>query len=158
MSLSNIGFCGFSGAKSPLFPNEALKFTLLEIERKPVWNKQTQAFEPQDMLPVSVSADHRVFDGNVPVPKLIASCFETMLAAMQADVATSKASTEANQLNDLIAILDGFVDGNVEIAYKALLVLQTYWMDYLGIDAFFSNRFATVFNDAVVSGFCESGA
>lgn len=152
VSLSNIGFCGFSGAKSPLFPNEALKFTLLEIERKPVWNKQTDAFEPQDMLPVSISADHRVFDGNVPVPKLIASCFETMLVSLQANTATAAASAEANQPNDLIAILDGLVDGNVEIAYKALLVLQTYWMDYLGIDVFLKNRFATLFNDACAEG------
>ncbi len=36
---------------------------LSRSEMKPVWNKQSKAFEPRLMLPLSLSYDHRVIDG-----------------------------------------------------------------------------------------------
>lgn len=56
-------WCFFMKFAENLLPNEAVKFTLLEVERKQVWNRVTCSFEAQDIMPVSVSADHRVLDG-----------------------------------------------------------------------------------------------
>lgn len=143
VSVSNIGYFGFSGAKSPLFPNEVMKFTMLEIERKMVWNKETQAFETQDILPMSISVDHRVFDGNVPVPKLITKSFDEMFAKFQAETTLSEAKHQHFDEAKMMSIFDNFVERNVVIAYKMLLVMQTYWMDYLGLDMFLAQQFET---------------
>ncbi|MFI4962380.1 MAG: 2-oxo acid dehydrogenase subunit E2 [Legionellales bacterium] len=75
VSLSNVSHWGYENVKSPLFPGEAVKFTLGAIERKQVWNNNLKQFEIQDVLPVSLSADHRVFDGNLHIPKIIATNF-----------------------------------------------------------------------------------
>lgn len=134
VTLSNIGQYGYCGAKSPLFPNEAMKFTLLEIERKPVWNHQTEAFEPQDILPITVSADHRIFDGNIPVPKITKACFERTFETMMDSLkTTAKPAPEANE-EQLMSVIEQLISFNVEISYQLLFVMQTYWMDYLDLE------------------------
>ncbi len=82
VSVSSIGFCGYSQAVSPLRKEEGLKVTLLTVERKPMWCKETQSFVPVDTLPVSISADHRIFDGNLPIPKMLNSSFQQMFQNM----------------------------------------------------------------------------
>ncbi len=137
VSLSNIGFCGYNQSMSPLRCNEALKFTLMEVERKPVWNKETHAFEPVDVLPVSLSADHRIFDGNLPVPRMISECFNTMFNKMlQAKADFNEVQSQQDQLEGLI---DQLISHNVEMGYKTLLFIQTYWCDFLSMEELFQN-------------------
>ncbi|MDI9819776.1 2-oxo acid dehydrogenase subunit E2 [Legionella sp. PL877] len=141
VSVSNIGFCGYAQAKSPLRSNEAIKFTLLEVERKPVWNQKTQTFEPQDMLPVSISADHRVFDGNLPVPKMIASDFNYMFEKMMQEASVPVRAPQ-NPEGKFIKLFEQLLANNLELGYKALLALQTYWVDALKLEDLLNSNLA----------------
>lgn len=134
VSLSNIGFCGYSQCKSPLRSSEAMKFTIMEIERRPIWNHQTQAFEPQDMLPVTISADHRIFDGNLPVPKITARYFERVFTKMIEDFGASSTSHKFINDSQLIKSLDHLIANHLEMGYKALLFLQTYWLEFFSLE------------------------
>ncbi|KTD65254.1 2-oxo acid dehydrogenase subunit E2 [Legionella spiritensis] len=140
VSLSNIGFCGYSQTKSPLRVNEAIKFTLLEVERRPVWNKKTNSFEPQDIMPVSISADHRIFDGNLPVPKITVDCFERTFAKMQNDLTKPIQHTSKSQEPQLVKTIDRILEHNLEAGYKALLALQTYWVEFLRVEDILSKE------------------
>lgn len=136
VSLSNIGFCGYSQCMSPLRCNESMKFTLMEVERKPVWNKEKQAFEPADILPVSISADHRIFDGNIPVPKMTGEYFKQMFAKMLADPPKKIPAFPHQSIEQL---LDQLLESNIEMGYKSLLFLQTYWCDFLSVEELFQS-------------------
>lgn len=151
VTLSNIGSCGYARTKSPLRSTEAMKFTLLEVERKSVWNKSSNAFELQDILPVSVSADHRIFDGNIAVPKIISQLFKTVFQQLgnhknQAAPATSPPSPLLPHQNELEQILhynsalDKLLPHNLELGYKMLTTLQSIWPDFLGIETFFNKH------------------
>ncbi len=142
VSLSSIGFCGYNQGMSPLRRNESMKFTLFEIERKPVWNKETQTFEPVDILPVSISADHRIFDGNLPVPQLTNTYFNTMFNKMLNDMC--KPQPLPNQSEPIEPLIDLLLSKNTEITYKALFFLQTYWFDFVTADELLSE-----YNDLV---------
>ncbi|KTD16859.1 2-oxo acid dehydrogenase subunit E2 [Legionella jordanis] len=133
VSLSNIGFCGYTRAKSPLRRNEAMKCTLLQIERKPVWNEESNSFVPKDMLPVSISADHRIIDGNTVVPQLFAKYFDEMFNKMIADQLISVQNI--NRPDDkFVKLMEELMRDNLEFAYKALVFLQTYWVDALALE------------------------
>lgn len=137
VSLSNIGFCGYTQAKSPLRVNEGLKFTLFEVQRKPVWNTQSQSFEPQDILPVSVSADHRIFDGNLPIPKIITKTFHDMFAKMDLK---KKGSLVLMDESEMMQLIDHMIENNVELAYKSLRQLHTIWVDFMNLDDIFNPK------------------
>jgi hypothetical protein len=136
VSLSNIGFCGYSQSMSPLRCNETMKFTLMEVERRPVWDKETQSFKPEDILPVSISADHRLFDGNLPVPKMTSQYFEAMFAKMIGDKSNLSQSKTDYAASELLIenLLNKLISSNIEMGYKTLLFLQTYWFDFLSIE------------------------
>jgi len=134
VSLSNIGFCGYNQAKAPLRSTEAMRVTIMEIERKMVWNHQTQSFEAQDILPVSVSADHRIFDGNLPIPKMTVSYFDKMFAKMLHDISKPQPTQALNNDSQLIKSLDQLIANHLEMGYKALLFLQTYWMEFFSLE------------------------
>jgi hypothetical protein len=140
-TLSNIGFCGYTQAKSPLRRNEGLKFTLYEIERKPVWNKEKAVFEPQDIMPVSVSADHRIFDGNLPIPKLITALFHENFQRMLED--KEPPVIKPFQDTEMVKTLEELISNNLEAGYKALLGLQTVWIDFMKFDEIFSKSIVT---------------
>lgn len=128
--LSNIGFCGFTQAKSPLRVNEGLKFTLFEIDKKPVWNHQTNEFEPQDLLPVSISADHRIFDGNLAIPKLIQKTFKKRFEQFLHEC-HNPSIAELEEEISLAEVVEELAIQNEEVAYQVLNVLQTVWVDYM---------------------------
>lgn len=148
VSLTNIGICGYTQTKSPLRVNEAMKFTLLEVERRPVWNKTTQAFEPEDILPVSISADHRIFDGNLPVPKMTAAYFEKIFLKMQQEFANPPANIPPSQEAQLVKTMDQLLERNLEAGYKALLMLQTYWIEFFKIETLLSKDLRTTLSEA----------
>jgi len=138
VSLSNIGSCGYTQAKSPLRTNESMKFTLFEVERRQVWNKVTKEFEVQDLLPVSISADHRIFDGNLPIPKITAKIFQEMYERMETDI--KRPMKAQAQDPDLIQMLEKLIAGNMEMGYKLLTTLQTMWPDFISFDEMSQNE------------------
>lgn len=149
VTLSNIGACGYARTKSPLRSTEAMKFTLLEVERKVVWNKTTQKLELQDILPVSISADHRIFDGNIAVPKITAKLFQQVFQQMheKSTQAKTKSSTpviphenELEQILNYNAAVDNLLPHNLELGYKMLTMLQSMWPDFIGIEEFFNKH------------------
>ena len=146
VSLSSIGFCGYNQGMSPLRRNESMKFTLFEIERKPVWNKETQAFEPVDILPVSISADHRIFDGNLPVPQLTNTYFNSMFNKMLYDM--SKPRPLPTHSEPIETLIDLLLSKNTDITYKTLSFLQTYWFDFVT-----ANELLSEYND-LVTDYC----
>lgn len=62
-SISNLGGIGGTGFTPIVNPPDV---GILGVSRgtfEPVWNKDTNAFEPKMMMPLSVSYDHRLIDG-----------------------------------------------------------------------------------------------
>lgn len=136
VSLSNIGHCGYTQTKSPLRINESMKMTLCEVDRRQVWNKQTKAFEVQDILPVSISADHRIFDGNMPIPKLVASLFEKVYDNMMNNThkAPKRAIPHLRHFPPVLTFLNHLLSNNLELGYKSLTMLQMVWPDFMTIE------------------------
>ena len=148
VTLSNVGSYGYTGTKSPLRSNESMRFTLLEVERKQVWNKETHALELQDILPVSISADHRIFDGNLPLPKIVTQLFHQRFKMIEENTAFTKTHSGndaqyANEFNQIVAYntaLDQILSHNLEVGYKMLTTLQSIWPDFMEIDDFLTNN------------------
>nr|WP_277396063.1 2-oxo acid dehydrogenase subunit E2 [Legionella anisa] len=132
ITLSNIGVFGYTQSMAPLRKTEAMRFTIMEVERKPVWQKETDSFEPKDMLPVSISADHRIFDGNSTVPKMVEEQFQTMFAKMCKEKPKSKPALHQHEHLELI--VEQLLATNVEMGYKTLMLLQTCWFDFISIE------------------------
>lgn len=129
VSLSNIGHWGYEAAVSPLFPNEAFKLTLTKIDRKQVWNKTTNQFEVQDILPVGMSVDHRVFDGNIPIPYYMQAAFDQMFIEMEQ--ATSKlVSKPCASLEKFIETSNDLLDKDLEFGFIYLFSLTHVWKNY----------------------------
>ncbi len=143
ISLSNIGKSGLSRAKSPLRVNEAVKFTLLAVEKRPVWNDVTQAFEPQDSLPVSFSADHRIFNGDVPIPHYVETAFNQVFDNMCKQPA--KADTGGKKENDrwVMGMFESLIKAQPEVAYKVLVSMQTVWPDFIDFTAWIKTYMQT---------------
>jgi hypothetical protein len=138
ISLSNIGASGLQYVKSPLLPNEVLKFTLLAVEKKPVWNKKNQSFEPIDCLPISFSADHRIFNGDVPIPKHISNGFHAVFDRMcTADIEQSEKGMSESMMMSLI---ESLIKMQPQIGYKLLISLQTVWPNFVDFEAWVSSQ------------------
>lgn len=84
--LSNIGPYGYTQGVSPLFKKSGLHIFLLAVERKPVWNNATHSFDACDVLPVSISADGRIFDGMRRIPQFLNEAFQTVLQEMNESI------------------------------------------------------------------------
>lgn len=128
--ISNLGAFGYTGAKSPLLPNDSLKVTLLKVERKPVWNEEKQNFVPRDILPISVSADHRVLDGNIHLPLLATKAFEYVCTKWHRDEKENIAPSEYS-LAPFSQYIDYFLEQEVELGYQLLCAFQAIWYDSL---------------------------
>lgn len=133
VSVSNIGFCGFNQGASPLRKHEALKFTLLTVKKAPVWSESTQTFEARDLLPVSVSADHRVIDGNNPAPIKLNKAFDSMFEQM-----SNQGKFNLDNIKDLsttsIDKLESIFQDDIELRYRLLSILQSIWDDVTCLD------------------------
>ncbi len=139
--LSNIGFCGYSQGKSPLLPNEPAKLTLFEVEKRLVWSKTSNDFEARDLLPVSLSVDHRVFDGHIPTPKLMSKSFDLIFTKMKEETRKKPLARDLNE-QQLKAVLDGLIKANLEIGYLTLMTLQTLWPDFISIEELFQMQYS----------------
>lgn len=101
--LSNIGAYGYTHAASPLFKHTGLHVLLLTIEKKPVWNPTTNTFDAKDILPISISADNRIFDGMFPLPELLGKAFKTVFEAMKKQQSSKKPSKETSRISEVLA-------------------------------------------------------
>jgi len=134
VSISTIGHQGYTRAKSPLRNNEAMKFTLLEVDRKMVWDKALKQFTEQDILPISISADHRIFDGNLPIPHVTGQCFSQVFATM---TNSTNSIEDLKKLDEkqLIKTVEALLHNNLELGYKMLSIMQTLWVDFIDIES-----------------------
>ncbi|MFC3908117.1 2-oxo acid dehydrogenase subunit E2 [Legionella dresdenensis] len=139
VSLSNIGFCGYTQSKSPLRRNEAMKFTLMEVQRKPVWDNETNQFKPRDMLPVSISADHRIFDGNLPIPRVTVDYFNKMFSKMLEEQELPVTKTDPELESQLAKAVEKMIIRSPDTAYAVLYGLQTYWLDFVSMHELFNH-------------------
>jgi pyruvate dehydrogenase E2 component (dihydrolipoamide acetyltransferase) len=62
-SISNLGGIGGTGFTPIVNPPDVGILGVSRGSLEPVWNKDTNAFEPKMMMPLSVSYDHRLIDG-----------------------------------------------------------------------------------------------
>jgi hypothetical protein len=138
VSLSSIGFCGYAQAISPLRKQEGLKFTLLTVERKLIWSEVTQAFEPRDMLPVSISADHRIFDGHFPFPDLLNKSLQLMFQQMQEGVIKPVSKEDVRENPNFKRMVDKMLKENLELGYRLLVTLQNTWSDFIDFEDLFN--------------------
>lgn len=138
LCISNIGHYGFERAKSPLCKNESLRVALLKVDKKWVWNQEKLEFEAQDRLPISVNADHRVYDGNVFAPELLETYFNQ--AYEQMIEGRGKEEKEDISRFEFSAMMKSLVQTRVDLAYRMVLVLQTVWPDFLNLKTLFSDE------------------
>ncbi len=131
ITISNVGPWGYTDAKTPLFKNEAVKFVMMQVERKQVWNKENQSFEIQDHLPISISADHRIFDGNTPVPRMINDTFQRMFQKMHTDMAKPRSLKNPINSAHFVKSVETVLNLNIDFGYQFLNALQTVWADFL---------------------------
>ena len=139
VSFSNIGSWKFEQCISPLRFNESVKITTNSVNKQLVWDKNTQSFVPKDLLPVSISADHRVFDGNIALPTLLEESFHTLFNKMLNEQ-NDKSNVNCNQqFEELIELL---IEQNIDMGYKTLVALQTYWCDFVSFGDILMNTFS----------------
>ncbi|WP_425145835.1 dihydrolipoyllysine-residue acetyltransferase [Deinococcus sp.] len=62
-TISNLGGIGGHAFTPIVNPPEVAILGVSRGGMEPVWNKETESFEPRNMLPLSLSYDHRLIDG-----------------------------------------------------------------------------------------------
>ena len=131
ISISNIGHFGYDLGCSPLLPDETVKLLLTKIERKQLWNKEKQVFEIQDVLPVGISVDHRVFDANIPVPKYLQAAFNDVFQTMQTSTPlVAEAFIPNTQLNAFIEFSEQLLAEDLEFGFKYLFYAAQIWKNH----------------------------
>jgi hypothetical protein len=128
ISLSNIGHWGYETVTSPLFPNETIKFSLGKVERKQVWQSSSQSFDVQDIASVGISVDHRVFDANIPVPKIYQASFDAMFQQMLGE--QSAPQDKLIKYDRFIKVMDQFLESDLELGFRYLFSLNTVFKNY----------------------------
>jgi pyruvate dehydrogenase E2 component (dihydrolipoamide acetyltransferase) len=79
-SISSLGGIGGTAFTPIVNAPEVAILGVSRSEMKPVWNGDSNSFEPRLMLPLSLSYDHRVVDGADGVR------FTTLLASLLSDI------------------------------------------------------------------------
>lgn len=128
VSLSNIGITGVSSGTSPLTKNEAMKFTLLRVEKKQVWDKEVSKFVIKDILPVCVSVDHRVFDANIPIQDQFQESFSKMF--VQVKNFGGRKYDDTNILG-VIKRVTSELNAFPGLQYQYFSMLQTLWPSFM---------------------------
>ncbi len=62
-SISNLGGIGGVGFTPIVTPPEVAILGVSRASVQPVWNKQSESFEPKTIMPLSLTYDHRLIDG-----------------------------------------------------------------------------------------------
>lgn len=193
--LTNLGRYGYTQGSAPLLKQMGMHVVLFAIERKPIWNHTTQSFEARDVLPISISADSRLFDGLMAVPELFTNTFNELYQAKTntpqsnlekyestdssiLDLVKQHFSQAVGTLHRLVGeseteheqklnkpanlkniadnllldylgfnvdelarrehfeeMIERMLNQNLELGYRALLTMQSTWMDYVGVEA-----------------------
>jgi hypothetical protein len=132
VGLSNVVESGFSRGKVALLPSETMRFLMLKMTRKHIWNESTHAFEDQDVLPLSLSADHRLFDGNIPVPLLIDNAFQESFRQFSQNEQNNRTLMVKNYktcLNKILYALDMMAVTDMKMAHAMMTLYQSIWHD-----------------------------
>ncbi|OGV47395.1 MAG: hypothetical protein A3F46_03335 [Legionellales bacterium RIFCSPHIGHO2_12_FULL_42_9] len=148
ISLSNVGQWGYEVPISPLLPYETVKLTLAKIDRRQVWNNDSKLFEVRDILPVGMSVDHRVFDGNIAVPRMIQTAFDEMFNKMQQDATKAAPVKFSIELNEFMQLSEKLLQDDLDLGFRYLFFSSQVWKNYSGAHTFLSHR---VSNELVVS-------
>lgn len=82
--LCNLGEYGYTQATAPLLKQMGLTLLMLTMQKKAVWDHTQQAFLAKEILPISISADSRVFHGLIPIPQLLQEAWDICLAQLSA--------------------------------------------------------------------------
>ena len=128
VSLSNIAMSGLYTGTSPLMKNEAVKLTLLRAEKKQVFDPKTSNFVVKDILPVCLSADHRVFDANWPMQSYFQESFTQVLSQVQ-----SGKGLKYNDI-DILSLINKMsheLDAFPGLQYQCFSMLQTLWPSFM---------------------------
>lgn len=134
-SLSNVGPWGHEQALSPLFPGEVVKVTISRPERKQVWNNQTKSFDIQDQIPIGVTCDHRVYDGNTITPKICQIVFDEMFEKMiDDDKSANPISRQGASLDKFIKLTNDMIADNIDFAFRFLMSSSHHWNNEFDID------------------------
>lgn len=136
VKFSNVGHWGYEDTVSPLMPGDTVKITVNAVQKKQVWNQQTKTFEPRDIVNVSMSGDHRVFDGNIPAKKLVQEKFHEVFDAMKANLSSTdfRVKSDIISLDDFKAEVAKWEQINVDYLHKVLHMISFTWKDYKQID------------------------
>lgn len=137
VSLSNIDAAGFTHCLSPLRKHESLKLTLLTVQKKMIWDKNKKIFEPRDCLPISLSADHRVLDGNITVSEIIEKNFKKYFDTLT-PLSLKRLRLDKESMDQTVRLIDYMCTQNSEMAHRSLYFLQSYWFDALSIEKLLS--------------------
>lgn len=135
ISLSNVGQWGYEVPVSPLFPNETVKLTLAKVDKKQIWNNQSKSFEVKDILPVGISVDHRVFDGNIPIPHMMQKAFDEQYHAMLHTKPAILSSHSTVNLDKFIALIEKRIKVDLEFTFRSLFYASHLWKNYTGIQS-----------------------
>lgn len=126
-SLSNVGIFGYESAYSPLLPFETQKFTICEVDKKQVWDRKTSSFVIRDLLPVGVSVDHRVFDGNMSLKKMTQIAFDDMLSKLEGDEIKIEKKKKPRKFDEFINFAEEIIQHNRVFAFRFLKLSSQLW-------------------------------
>lgn len=131
ITLSNIGPFGFEHAVAPLRPNESLRFTLTQAEKKQVWDRQSDSFIVKDFAPLGISVDHRMYDGNIPMPKIIQQCFnQVLVSSMQPTHKMVRKAHPYVHFKSFLKLCDKMLKENLELTFRSLSWGSHLWCDF----------------------------
>ena len=101
---------------------------MLRAEKKQVFDPKTSNFVVKDILPVCLSADHRVFDANWPMQRYFQESFTQVLSQIQSDKGLKY--NDIDILN-LINKMSRGVDAYPGLQYQCFSMLQTLWPSFM---------------------------
>lgn len=145
ITLTNVGPWGGEQCLSPLLPNEVLKLTMSQVERKQVWNNKIKSFEIQDRLPIGLSADHRAFDGNMGTPKMLQIALDEMIDRLEGNIdqPTAKIFKPAS-MEKYIEITNKMMEENYVLAYRYFTASSHCWSSEVDLDLLYEKVFSVV--------------
>lgn len=147
ISLTNVAPWGGEQSLSPLLPYEVLKLTMSQVERKQVWNNRAKTFEIQDRLPMSLSADHRVFDANVGTPKMLQIALDEMIDKLEQNAEEPEQHYEHFKPVDIgqfVELTNRALEEDMTSGFFFLMTASHCWQSDLDIDALYQKVFAAI--------------
>lgn len=133
--LSNIGSYGYEHVNAPLRPSEAIRFTMAKLLKKQVWDEKTNQFVIKDFLPMSITFDHRLVDGNIPVPYYFQEAFDDCFARrFEASSKQERKNAPYVDYKHFLKLAKKFKAQNLEIYFRVLSINAFQYFNFAHID------------------------